>query len=188
MPTRIAARRWAMRLGVLAILGAALVAPATTRAAEPATQPTTAPTTEVEPTCTGSWPAALQGKPAVYKAGAPAGDYIWFDERGWHLRVTKVTSAPAVFGGRIRSDVPMAVSGVLLERGDAFSLSADKRTLTYRFTNRGHIDGLEIKVECGARLMFGGSMNGAALPVRRIWLGADGVHPLQNPFVVLRVD
>lgn len=182
MPTRIAARRWAMRLGVVTVLGAALIAPATTRAAEPTTEPAS------EPTCTGSWPAALHGKPATYKAGAPAGDYIWFDERGWHLRVTKVTSAPAVFGGRIRSDAPMAVSGVLLERGDTFSLSADRKTLTYRFTNRGHIDGLEITVECGARLMFGGSMNGAALPVRRIWLGADGVHPLQNPFVVLRVD
>lgn len=184
MSTPTKARRWAMRTGIVAILGAALLSPATSLAAESTTEPAGGPV----PTCTGEWPASLYGKPATYKAGAAAGDYIWWDERGWHLRVTKVTAAPAVFSGRIRSDVPMAVSSVLLERGDGFTLSDDKKTLTYRFTNTGRIDGLEIKVECGARLMFGGSMQGAPLPVRRIWLGADGVHPLQNPFVVQRVD
>jgi len=29
-------------------------------------------------------------------------------------------------------------------------------------------------------------VNGRLLPVRRIWLGGSGVHPIQNPFAIVR--
>lgn len=159
-------------------LSLALLAPAAAAAATTTTDTTT---------CTGRWPASVQGKPTMYKAGARAGDYLWHDSRGWHLRVTKVTSAKAVFTGRIRSDTPLTVSGVLLEKGDTFTLSADKLTLTYRFANYGHIDGLDFRTACAGRLGIYGTMDGKPLPISRIWIGARGHHPLQNPFAIVKI-
>jgi hypothetical protein len=150
-------------------------------AAEPADGTTTAAE------CTGHWPASVQGVPKQWHAGARAGDYIWHDARGWHLRVTHVGSRLAVFTGRIVSGAPMTVGGAQLEGRDRFTLSADKKVLTYRFTNYGHIDGLNITTDCAPWIDFGGSLNWSRLPVARIWIGANGVHPLQNPFVVRRV-
>lgn len=79
------------------------------------------------------------------------------------------------------------MTGVLLEQGDTFILSADKLTLTYRFVNRGRVDGLDFTAACAERLVISGSMNGVKLPIGRIWVGAGGNHPLQNPLVIRRV-
>jgi hypothetical protein len=167
-------------LGIALALGV-LAGP--TAAAALAAEPT-----DASATCTGHWPARVQGVPVQWHAGARAGDYIWHDARGWHLRVTHVGSRLAVFTGRIVSGAPMSVSGAQLEGRDRFALSADKKVLTYRFTNYGHIDGLDIRTECAPWISFGGALNGYRLPVTRIWVGKPGAHPLQNPFVVRRVS
>ena len=60
----------------LALLGAALIVPTTAAAAE------TAACDE------GRWPAATQGVPVTWKSGGRAGEYLWHDANGWHLRVT----------------------------------------------------------------------------------------------------
>ena len=142
---------------------------------------------ETTPTCTGHWPAVVQGVPTLWKAGATAGDYIWHDRYGWHVRVTHPRSTKVVFAGRIQSDQPLRVQGVLLEGADYVALSADKKTITYRFANYGHIDGLNFQTACASKLTFTGSMNGERLPRWRIWIGKNNVHPLQNPFTVYRV-
>lgn len=149
----------------------------------------TAVAAEPEPTCTGRWPAVVQGVPTNWKAGAAAGDYIWHDANGWHLRVTHARGAKVkvVFSGTIVSDKPMSVEGVRLEGTDAFALSADKLTIRYRFANYGQIDGLNFRTACASKLTFTGRINGNLLPRWRIWIGNNNVHPLQNPFTVFRV-
>ena len=167
----------------LSALSAALVVPTATFAAA-APSPTVATTTT---TCDeGRWPAKVQGQPTTFKAGARAGDYIWHDGNGWHLRFTHPGSAKVIFSGTIVSNAALTVKGYKLEKGDSFHLSADRRTLTYRFSNYGKIDGLDFRTACASRLWFKGSMAGSTLPVGRIWVGRGGNHPLQNPFVVTR--
>ena len=144
------------------------------------------PTDDAAP-CNGHWPAAVQGVPTLWHAGARTGDYIWHNASGWHLRVTHPGTRLAVFSGRIRAGAPMTVSGSQLEGRDRFWLSADKMTLSYRFANYGHIDGLDIKTACAPWITFGGSLSGNRLPVGRIVIGRGNHHPLQNPFVVRRV-
>jgi hypothetical protein len=134
----------------------------------------------------GRWPPRVQGQPATFAAGARAGDYVWHDANGWHLRFTHPGSAKVIFSGTIVSNAALGVQGYRLESGDSFALSADRRTLTYRFANHGRIDGLDFRTACATRLGFKGSMAGAKLPVGRIWIGRAGHHPLQNPFVILR--
>jgi hypothetical protein len=166
----------------LSALGAALLVPTAAFAAT-----TTATTPTPTTTCDeGRWPATVQGKPLAFVAGARAGDYIWHDSTGWHLRFTHPGSAKVVFSGTVVSSAALSVHPYRLEAGDTFALSADKKTLTYRFTNYGHIDGLDFRTACADRLWFRGSMAGVKLPVNRIWIGRAGHHPLQNPFVVLR--
>jgi len=160
----------------LTLLIGALVAPATTSAA-----------TTAEAGCAGHWPAAVQGKPTLLVAGARAGDYIWHDAYGWHLRVTHATSSRLVFSGRITASAPMRVTPFRLESGDWVALSADRLTITYRFVNYGHLDGLDFTTACARRVTFGGAMAGTKLPITRIWIGRHNRHPLQNPFSVFRV-
>ncbi|MDP9294708.1 MAG: hypothetical protein M3O90_09865 [Actinomycetota bacterium] len=148
---------------------------------------TASTTTATSPACDeGRWPAAVQGQPATFMAGARAGDYIWHNATGWHLRFTHPGTARVIFSGTIVSNTALTVAPYRLEAGDTFALSADRKTLTYRFVNHGRIDGLDFRTACATRLWFRGSMAGVKLPTGRIWLGHAGRHPLQNPFVILR--
>jgi hypothetical protein len=166
----------------LMMLAARLLAPAASLAA-PA--PTSAATSTA---CVdGHWPAAVQGVPTLFRAGAAAGDYVWHDSTGWHLRVTHHGTSRVVFTGRIVSNAPMTAGAVRLEGGDSISLSADHRTLTYRLINHGGIDGLNIRTACATRLTFSGLISGARLPTGRIWIGRVDHHPRTNPFTVARL-
>ena len=113
------------------------------------------------PDCVGHWPAAFQGRPTLLHAGARAGDYIWHDANGWHLRVTHKSHSKVTFTGKIVSSAPLTVTPARLEKADTWSLSADKKTLTYKFYNYGHVDGLDFKTDCAAR-----SPSGARCPGR----------------------
>jgi hypothetical protein len=162
-------------------LCASLFIPAAMFAAGPAAATATATT------CSEThWPASVQGMPTTLKAGARAGDYLWHNARGWHLRSTHPGHAKVIFTGRIVSDTPMTVAPYRLEKNDRLTLSADKLTLTYRFANAGYIDGFDFRTACAHKLVVGGSMAGARLPTGRIWIGRSGKHPLQNPFAILR--
>ena len=165
----------------LGVLTAGLIAPARSFAATPTT------TTTTEATCAGHWPASVQGKPTSLHSGGPAGDYIWHNSTGWHLRVTHANTLRRVFTGRIAASAPMTVTPFRLEAGDSIVLSADKLSLTYKFFNYGRVDGIDFTTDCARRVTFGGSMAGTKLPIRRIWVGYNNHHPLQNPFSVTRV-
>jgi hypothetical protein len=175
------------RLVRVAVLPAALAAVLVLPGAAAAATPSAATTAVAAGTCdAGRWPSRVQGKPASLVAGARAGDYVWHDTRGWHLRVTHHGHAPLVFSGRIVANAPLSVAGVRLETGDSIALSADRMTITYRFTNHGLLDGLNLRTACATRLSFTGLMAGSKLPLGRIWIGRAGIHPLSNPFVITR--
>ena len=178
-------RPLAASLLAMSVVTLGLLAPVVASASTPTTTPTAAATTEAA--CPGHWPAAVQGQPTMLHAGARAGDYIWHDATGWHLRVTHASSTRLVFSGRITASAPMSVTPFHLEGGDSIALSADKLTITYRFYNYGRVDGLDFRTDCARRLTFAGYAAGAKLPTGRIWLGHFGRHPLENPFVVLRL-
>ena len=180
-------RSLAASLLVLSGLTAALVGPAATFGASPdAATATTATTTTT--TCSEThWPASVQGVPSTLKAGARAGDYLWHSSTGWHLRVTHPGTAKVVFTGRIVSSAPMTFTPWRLEKGDTITLSADKKTLTYKFNNYGRIDGIDFKTACAQRLTISAAINGRKLSPSRIWLGHYGRHPLENRFVVVKI-
>lgn len=183
MTHRLCLRRLAGLLLGASALSVALIAPSGAFAATPTSTATDGATATA---CAGgAWPYAVQGAP-VLLAGSAAGDHLWHDATGWHLRVTHPGTYAAGFSGTIRANRPLHVAGFRLEGGDTFTVSADGLSVSYRFVNHGRLDGLDFTTECATRLGVSARMNGALLPVRRIWLGHAGRHPLQNPFVVLR--
>jgi hypothetical protein len=169
----------------LSALGIAFAGPAGVAAAGPA--PATATITTATTCDEGHWPASVQGRPRFHDHSR-AGDYIWHDRTGWHLRVTHPGSRGVVFSGTITSDTPLTVKGVRLEKRDQFTVSADKLSVSYRFVNHGWIDGIDFKTACASQLTFLSKMGGRNLPTSRIWLGHNGRHPLENPFVILRIS
>jgi hypothetical protein len=181
------------KLGSMMALTAGIVLmalPAGVAAASPTTAATPAETPIVvtPPACVdGHWPASVQGRPLLFHAGARAGDYIWHDATGWHLRVTHQGKAGVVFTGKIVSAAPLDEVPVRLEPQDVVTLSADKKTITYRFVNYGGVDGFDFRASCSSRLAFTGRMAGLRLPDWRIRLGLHSRHPLENPFVIRRI-
>ena len=172
----------------LGMIAAELLGPGAAFAASTAPAAVAAAVTTAAATCTdGHWPLSVQGQPTLFHAGAAAGDYVWHDAAGWHLRVTHRGPTRAVFTGRIVSSAPMTATPIRLEGRDVIALSADRLTLTYRLYNYGHVDGIDIRTACARRLAFSGSLNGVKLPTWRIWIGHGNRHPLQNPFAVVRV-
>jgi hypothetical protein len=171
----------------LAALGGPLAG--ATLAASPAvaTSSGTVATTTTTTCNEGHWPAAVQGVPVQWHAGAAAGTYLWHDARGWHLRVTHRGSGLVTFSGRIVSAQPLTEAPVKLEGRDTVALSADKKVITYRLKNYGHVDGIDFRAPCTRGLSFTFYMGANKLPITRIWVGHAGRHPLQNPFVVRRV-
>ena len=135
----------------------------------------------------GHWPASVQGIPTLFRAGASAGDYIWHDSAGWHVRVTHPGDGRAVFTGTIVASAPLSVTPVRLQRSDVLTLSADKKTITYRFVNDGGIDGFNFATACASRITFGGRMDGVRLATGQIRIGHYDRHPLENPFVIRRI-
>jgi len=125
--------------------------------------------------------------PTTFKAGGRAGDYIWHDSKGWHVRVTHPGSKGIVFSGTIHSSAPLDAAPVKLEKNDWIAVSADHKTITYRFTNYGYIDGFDFTTSCAKALSFRGLMGGHRLGIGHIWIGHNGRHPLENPFVVRRI-
>lgn len=135
---------------------------------------------------TGSLPAVVQGEPSGLRAGAAAGDYVWHDAQGWHVAVTHATSKRMVFTGTIRATRPLTYARVRDEHNDKVSLSADKLTLTFRFVNYGHIDGVDIGADCARVVRFAFRVDGTAVPRTHVFLGAHGRHPTSDPFAVER--
>jgi hypothetical protein len=170
-------------LGLSAVAG--LLAPTTSLAAS---SPTATTTTATAACTDGHWPVSVQGRPTILRSGGPAGDYIWHDATGWHLRVTHPNPIRRVFTGRITASAPMTVTPFRTEGGDSIALSADKLTITYWFFNFGRVDGLDFRTACAHRVTFSGSMAGSRLPASRVWLGYRNRHPLENPFVIVRLS
>ena len=135
---------------------------------------------------TGSLPAIVQGQPAGLHAGAAAGDYVWHDVHGWHVAVTHANDKRMVFTGTIRATRPMTYARVRDEHNDKVSLSSDKLTLTFRFVNYGHIDGVDIGADCARVVRFGFRADGSSVPRTHVYLGSHGRHPTSDPFAVER--
>lgn len=171
-----------MRLSRLAVAAATTTAVAVTCAL-----PVSAHADTTTSTC-GALPAYVEGRPADLHVRGAAGDYLWHDANGWHLRVTHRTSKLMVFTGAIVASAPMTFQPVRDERRDKVALSTDGTRLVFRFVNHGGIDGVDFTDSCAASLKFALAVDGHHLSRNGIYVGAQSARPAHNPFVISRAD
>ena len=126
------------------------------------------------------------GRPASFHAGLARGYWIWHDTTGWHLRATHASTARTVFTGVITATNPMTTVKVRDEAHDRVVRSADRRTTTFRFTNYGGVDGLDLTAGCSATVTFRLYADGALVAPSRIHLGAKATAATANPLRVTR--
>ena len=161
------------------VTAVAAMAPAAAHADDTATGTTA--------TC-GAVPGWANGRPAHLHVRAVAGDYLWHDSNGWHLRVTHHTRTRMAFAGRIVASSPITFTRVRDERRDKTALSADGKTLTFRFVNFGGIDGLDFTDACATTAQFAFAIDGHRAPLSRVFIGAHSSRPQSNPFTITRQD
>ena len=182
--------RSAIRLSIAAtsvvgtLAGAALIAaPADAATAAPATQSAGCPT--------GQLPSSVLGNPGI-KPGESAGVYLGHgtgstsEKVGYGLAVTHPGGKAAVFTGTIRASAPITAVKVRDERHDVVRLSADHRTMTFRFIDYGGIDGVAFRADCAKTVGVSLAENGKRLPTSSVFLGAHRVHPTSDPFTIER--
>jgi hypothetical protein len=133
-----------------------------------------------------AWDGRLEGRPENLHPGSDLGYYIWHDGEGLHLRT--IGPGPRhVFKATLRTDGEFRnVRLVRLEGDDGFEIRDGGHVLELRFETWDGIDGVDFHIEGGKKLTFLLRLDGARAPTRKLFLGAAGVHPRHNPFVIKR--
>jgi hypothetical protein len=175
------------RIAAVSVAGIALVsggvmAVAGTTVASGATSPPPCSTHD------DAWPAYTQGVPAGIDPNTAAGVYMWHDGYGWHIRVTHHSDSLRTFSGQLITNGTFAnVSAVKLEPGDTLATSPNKHTISFLFTNYGHVDGLNFITHCSTSIYFAFQSDGHTVPPDKIIIGRNKVHPAGDPFTITRV-
>jgi hypothetical protein len=133
----------------------------------------------------GHWPAAVEGRPPAAKVGM-TGVALWHDRYGWHLRESEAGTDRAVFTGTVSTDGGLVSVRRHLEGGDA-TFHPGPHTLGYRFTNYGGVDGVDFGVACGSTIRVSAYLDGHAVPVSNVVIGAGNTHPAAMPIVIHKV-
>jgi hypothetical protein len=168
----------------LAAGGAAVAAP---RHQSPAQQrPTVAAApAQLPERCRHPLPDVVLGNPGV-KAGDPQGFYV-FHNGDWQLRVTHPGQAKVVFAGVITATRIINLRTRHLEKRDHVYFTNHHKTVVFRFTDYGAIDGLSLNTHCAEKVTFKLWIGSDLAPVSSIFEGKDRVAgETSNPFTVQR--
>jgi hypothetical protein len=135
---------------------------------------------------TGRLPNIVMGSPDL-RAGQALGVYLWHGSNGYSLRATHPGHGKVVFSGRLSASNGFShVTKVAFEKADWLKLSDDRKQLTFRFTNYGYIDGINLAADCSRLVRVNIQVNGASASPRQIKLGAHRTNPTSNPFTIER--
>lgn len=135
---------------------------------------------------TGALPGVVLGSPDV-KAQQAQGVYLWHGAHGYSLRVTHPGRTRIVVAGVIT--VSRDVSGlrrVALERADSVTRSNHGRTLAFRFTNYGGVDGIDFGAECSRTVRVALQIAGQPAAPGQVFLGRHRASPTSVPFTIER--
>jgi len=144
--------------------------------------------TAAAPAACGTLPSYVEGQPADLHVRGAAGDYLWHDADGWHLRATHRTTKRMVFRGVIVASAPMTFQRVRDEAHDKVALSSDGTKLVFRFVNHGGIDGVDFSDSCASTLKFALAVDRHRLGRNHVYIGANSARPAHGPFVISRAD
>jgi hypothetical protein len=144
------------------------------------------------PTCaTGALPTSIPGRPAAFRAGLPAGAWVWHDAQGYHLRVTQAAKSQLNFTGTISSSGKLTAKRIRAERNDVLWRNNKQNAVKFTLRNYGAVDGIDFKAGCAKNVTITLNAQAPKTPVTKlattqIHLGANGTNPTSNPFTITR--
>ncbi len=114
---------------------------------------------------------------------------VWEEDNIFKIRTTtaelsKVFSGVIYAGEGIFTDIRV----VRLDRGDFVRLSNDKKRIYFSFSTNEGIDGLNFTTSARRLAFFLFINNRKAGPNLEIFLGENGIHPVNNPFMIYMTD
>jgi len=130
------------------------------------------------------------GKPEHTGVGKTEHFEVWQDQGGWHLR-TFTKEYDHHFRGTItaRDGELVDVKGYLLEhkgpQKDLFILGPEHHVLTFDFSTKGSVDGVDFRVKGDKPMLSFTLMLGEKEPKfepKRIFIGKSSANPDANPF------
>lgn len=148
----------------------------------------------------GKVATAVDGNPRV-KAGATEGFYVFHDSHGYEIKVTHPRVAPTpgetkkavaaankeVFAGSMTASKGFAkLKDVKLEGGDFATESADHKTIVFRLTDYGYIDGFHAFGDCSASVKVSLRIDGKTATTSQVFLGKSRGNPTSVPFTIDR--
>lgn len=152
-------------------------------------QPTPPPAAPADTCVKPSWDVEVEGAPAAFTLGAN-GAYLWYDaDGGWALRFTHAgTQDKLIFAGSLSTTTGqfIDVTPVSARGRDIVALSANKRTIYFRFVDFGLLDGLNFATHCTRTFTVNVHAGVALMPTGEIHLGTTAANPPADPFKVGR--
>jgi hypothetical protein len=137
-----------------------------------------------------AWQDRIEGRPLSFGAGSRAGLYFWHDNPvGLSLRTTDRIGVRHEYSGTITTDGTIInVTPIQLDPSDSVSLDAGGQTLYFDFHTFSGIDGVDYEIAGGTGQELYIQWDGSDIPVARVYLGRNSVHPLNDPMVFCRDD
>jgi hypothetical protein len=124
----------------------------------------------------------LEGRPE-FKPASATGAFVWQEGSWFNVRFTSVVGPVRYHGDICVAGSINSVGSVVLEQGDSISVAQDGRCLSFSFMNNRHIDGFKFKTK-SKKIEFELNLNTDPLDPEQVWIGRDGAHPEDTPFVI----
>lgn len=136
----------------------------------------------------GALPVTVLGAPGV-KAQNALGVYLWNNGHGYALRATHPGKAKIVVSGTITvSRTVHNVKRIRLEPHDTVTVSPNRTTLNFRFTNYGYLDGVDFAADCSRTVKVVVRLGTVQATPAQVFLGKNRLHPTSVPFTIERAN
>ena len=133
-----------------------------------------------------AWEGPVNGGAPDIDENSPTGYYIWHNDDGFHLR-THGPHDRHDFVARLHTDGAFEdVDAIKLEERDRVEVLDGGHELLIEFHTYDFTDGVNFHVNGGDHLRFALRLDGRLISTAHIFLGRDGDHPDDNPFVLHR--
>ena len=129
-------------------------------------------------------PQPFQGRP-VFARGTHLGGFVWHNADGLHVRFTTKGKKRAFSGKMCTTKKMHNLKHFRLEKQDTAEIGPKEHCVHFDFKVKGGMDGFDVKTT-GGDVTFDFKMDGVPLDTDKIYVGRNGVHPKNNPFVLNR--
>jgi len=138
------------------------------------------------PCSTGVLPGEVNGRSASFKAGLPAGAWVWHDTTGFHLRVTHDSKSKVTFSGSVVSSNKIRAHLIRAERNDVLWRNSNNTAIRFTLRNYGGVDGVDFRVGCAKKVTLNLRVAGHSMTTLQIHLGIADANPVSNPVTIER--